>query len=197
MTVSDLAFPPAPVTEFLSLPRAVLRFGVDAQGKPLMTRKSLEAIALSGVLDAMTGNLACQIGTTGCVVVSEPGIRALARAPFLNLDGPHERIVNVRVKPAAPATDAGRHYVGWHASMGTEEAALGVTRWWVPPKGNVHGLPFIATIKGVIVHAGRIQHVTLRDQLAAFDVDTSDARLTRSLLFHRVRTPPGGNLVYL
>ena len=196
MTV-DLAFPPTEATPFISLPRAVARFGKDAQGRPLMERRRLQAIALSGALDAMTGTTAVQIGTTGCVVVSEAGIEALHNAPEVDLSVPHERIVNLRVNPAKLATDAGRHYMGWHAAMTDEEARLGVTRWWPPPKDDVRGLRCIATVRGLIVYVGRIRSVHYHRGMVGFDLDTNDQALTGSLLFHRVPTQRGGTFAYI
>lgn len=202
-----LAFPPAAAPAYLTLGRFLTRLGNGIDGKPLMSRQTLELIALSGAIDVLIARSTGEDPTWDAVVADDKGklmvnagaIEVLRNLAWVDPDAVTAPVFNVRVMPGREDDSAVeiRSFMGWHARMTDDQAYLAVTRWWQKPREDMTGRPFIATIAGLCVFVGRISDVGMRLGLAEFEVDTRDKELRDAWLFRRVQTPPGGNTAIL
>ncbi|PCC45861.1 hypothetical protein [Brevibacterium aurantiacum] len=203
-----LAFPPPPAPAYLTLGRLVTRIGDGPDGKPLMNRQTAELIALSGAVDVLIARSrglaipawdAVVADDKGKLLVHAEGVEPLRTLDWVDLAAEPEPVFNVRVRPGHfdDGGDPERSYMGWHARMTDEEARLAVTRWWNRPREDMRERPFVATIAGLCVYVGRIRDINNKYGLAEFTVDTIETELRDRWLFHRVRTPPGGNTAIL
>lgn len=203
-----LAFPPRPAPAYLTLGRLITRIGNGLDGKPLMNRQTAEQVALSGAIDVLIASRrGLDTPTWDAVVADDKGkflvhadaVEPLRGLSWVDLATVPEPVFNVRLRPGHydDGGDPERSYMGWHARMTDEEARLAVTRWWHRPHEDMIGRPFVATIAGLCVYVGRIRAIDNKYGLAEFTVNTTEIDLRDRWLFHRVRTPPGGNTAIL
>lgn len=136
------------------------------------------------------------IDARGNPVLLEEGLQALEAVPFL--EQIPEKAINVRVRAGRRVDEPERSFIGWDATYSEEEADLATSRWWLPLKGNVIGMPFIVSISGYIVRCGRI--ISVEDPgygRVAYNVDWMDSNIQQTWANHRVKTPAGSSVVYL
>lgn len=210
------AFPPQQITSYLSLSQFIMLCNQGLEEHEKLNRKAAEGIALSGILDKLSGiDGSVTLDLKGRLQIAPEAVAPLQQVEKVNLEKYHQihgdqDILNVRVRPArtVDSDDGERKYMGWHAKLTEEEARLGVTRWWSKPyRDDITNMPFLATINGFVVYSGIIRGIekTMLG-LVAFDVctDESDAELgeqvrhiRESFLYKRVDSPRGGNIAYL
>lgn len=213
----NYAFPPRRTPSYLSLTQFIAQCNQSLEDHEKLNRKAAEGIALSGVLDKLSGvDESVTLDLKGRLQIAPEAVKPLQQIEKVNLEKYHQQygnqdILNVRVRPARvvdPADDGERSYMGWHAKLTDKEARLGVTRWWSKPyRDDIKNMPFLATINGFVVYAGVIRDIEKSLLgLVAFDVctDETDPQLgnqvrhvKESFYFKRVDSPRGGNIAYL
>ena len=134
--------------------------------------------------------------TETATYVSRAAADALvAREP---LGGPHPSILQVRIRPAAPAVnDDTREFMGWHADLDQAAQRAGVDRWWRvrDPERLVESEAWlVATLASFIVHVGQIKAFT-RGPGSLVRFDLLNIPEAPALLNARLRGPRGGNTV--
>lgn len=186
---------------FFDLPRSPGLLSVTSAAERLgVTRPGAAEILHSGLADTAAGagpsSPAAYAGPRG-PVVSEAAVDALAQRPFVDLEAPHGKAVNVRVRAARRVDDSDRDVMGWHARLSPTQVDSATARWWARPGFNAIGAPFVATVAGFVVVCGRIAGWTEDRGKVAYQIDWSDTEVAEFWADKRVHTPRGGTVVYL
>lgn len=126
-------------------------------------------------------------------------LEQLIQWPFVS--GPHPAAFVARVSAARPDDlDPDRAYLGWRGDLPPAQRLDGVARWWpaIDPDALV-GTLFIAVLATFVVETAMITGWRPGTRgLRHFDLVTpADDSGADRFTGHRIRTPPGGNTLYL